>query len=401
MIFNNDHWPPGSFTEFSADRFHVLLGAVDIAQFRPKPSAPKSTQRWIVGSLANKNPGPLIDALDHVGPEVSIRLYGIDAMGLAERYADLVEEGRLQLMGPLFGEDLARFYHGVDCVVATEMMAGWANLAAEAMASGVPVICTRHGTIAFAHHEKTALVVDYPLPANLAASIRRLQADPALSANLCGRGREIIERYSWDAYTERLLSIIHHDGRKHYFYAHDLGLFGKWPVDQRARGLDLLLAQARGASVIEFGMAEGAISRKFLEHGASLHHGFELDADRVTAAEALCAAWSQHDFRQADLSNWDQFRSDQVGLLQESYDIVLYLGLQHHLPTPQRLSTLKGAISLAKRFFAFRAPAVVYESDGVGALLRDEGFIQVSQDSPADHAKHLGLCSIYERVYGA
>src|SRR5208282_3544546 len=274
VIFNNDHWPAGSFTEFSADRFHVLVGAVDIAQFRPKPRRARSAHRWIVGGLANKNPGPLIEALNHLGPEVSIRLYGIGEMGLAERHTDLVESGRLQLMGPLFGEEnLARFYHGVDCVVATEIMAGWVNLAAEAMASGVPVICTRIGTIAFAHHEKTALLVDCPSPVNLAAGIRRLQADPVLCANLCGRGREVIECYSWDAYTKCLLSIIHRDGRSHNSCAPDLGLFRKWPVDQRVHGLELLLAHAKGASVIEFGAAEGAISRKFLEYGASLLHG--------------------------------------------------------------------------------------------------------------------------------
>ena len=208
VIFNNDRWPAGSFTEFSADRFHVLLGAVDRAQFRPRRGPPRNAQRWIAGGLANKNPRPLIDAINHLGAEVSVRLYGIDNMRLAKRYADLVKIGRLQLVGPLFGEDLARFYHGVDCVVATEMMAGWANLAAEAMASGVPVICTRHGTTAFAHHEKTALLVDYPSPVDLAAGIRRLQADPVLCANLCDRGREVIERFSWDAYTERLLYLV-------------------------------------------------------------------------------------------------------------------------------------------------------------------------------------------------
>ena len=213
VIFNNDHWPAGSFKDFSADRFHVLVGAVDVAQFRAKPRPPANANLWIVGGLANKNPRPLIDALDYLGPEVSIRLYGIDAIGLAEQYAHLAEIGRLQLMGPLFGEDLTRFYHGVDCVVATEMMAGWANLVAEAMASGVPVICTRNGTNAFAHNEKTALLVDDPSPVNLAAGIRRLQADPALCVNLRGHGRKIIERYSWDDYTERLLSILHHDGR--------------------------------------------------------------------------------------------------------------------------------------------------------------------------------------------
>lgn len=208
VIFNNNHWGAGSFADFSADRFHVLLGAVDTEKFRPPPPRAKGSKRWIVGGQATKNPFALIEALHFLGPEVSICLYGLDGMGLAVQYARLVETARLRLAGPLFGEDLTRFYHNVDCVVSPETMAGWANLAAEAMASGTPVICTRNGTTAFAYHEETALLVDTPSAANVAAAVRRFQTDSLLVSRLCARGREIIERYSWDAYTDDLLSII-------------------------------------------------------------------------------------------------------------------------------------------------------------------------------------------------
>jgi hypothetical protein len=398
VVFNNDHWPPGSFTEFVADRFHVLLGAVNTTQFRPKPKGATTTQAWVIGGLVNKNPEPLIGALDLLGPEVSLRLYGIDVMGLAERYANLIEIGRLRLMGPLFGNDLTGFYHGVDCVVMTETMAGWANLAAEAMASGVPVVCTRHGTTAFAHHEKTALLVDDPSPINLATSIRRLQDDPGLYEHLCRFGREFMESFPWSSYAADLLTIIEHNNQGHYFHAPNLGLFGKWPVDRRLRGLELLLKHADGSSVVEFGAAEGVIGRKFLENGARLLHGFEFEVGRVEVARSVCAPWSQHEFCQADLSDWDQFEYDQLGFLQEGYDIVLYLSLQQHLPTPSRLITLRGAIRLAKRFFAFRAPAAVYELDGVEALLHNEGFICVSRDRAPDCFEHLEFCRVYERT---
>jgi len=266
------------------------------------------------------------------------------------------------------------------------------------MASGVPVICTRHGTTAFAYHEKTALVIDHPSSVNLAASIRRLQNDLVLCEDLSSRGRKVIESYSWDAYTKDLLSIIELDNRRHYYCAPELELFGKWPVAERARGLELLLMHAKGASVVDFGAAEGAISRMFLDRGANLLHGFELDARRILAAKALCADWNEQDFRQADLSDWRQFTNNHAELLRKDYDIVLYLGIHHHLPLPSRLTTLKEAIRLAKRFFAFRAPAAVYESDGVENLLRDEGFIRVSRDLSQDSAGLLGPCSIYERA---
>jgi hypothetical protein len=124
VIFNNDAWPPESFTNFFADRFHILLGAVDVAKFRPVATRMTRVDRWIVGGQAGKNPAPLIESLSLLGPEVSVRLFGPDRFGLAQQHPDLIESGRLELVGRLLGDDLCRFFHRVDCVVTTETMAG-------------------------------------------------------------------------------------------------------------------------------------------------------------------------------------------------------------------------------------------------------------------------------------
>lgn len=217
VIFNNLDWPVDSFTDFEANRFHVLLGAVDLQAFRPRTSRshPLFAGKWIVGGQAGKNPQPLVEALAELPDQVSLRLFGPDSHGLATIYQQLIDSGRLELTGPLHGEDLYNFYRDVDFVAMTEVFAGWANLVAEAMASGVPVICTPQGTTPFARHEETALVVDVPNPTAIAAGLRRLMDDASLCRRLTDKARETISAYSWDSYARQMLELIQLDSYRH------------------------------------------------------------------------------------------------------------------------------------------------------------------------------------------
>jgi hypothetical protein len=283
----------------------------------------------------------------------------------------------------------------------TEPYAGWANLVAEAMASGVPVVCTPHGTEAIARPEDTALVVAEATPSALAEAVLRLRDDRGLCARLAEAGREVIEAYSWDNYARQMLKLIKHDGQQHYLHVPELGLYGKWSLDERLSGLQPLLERAAGCSVIDFGAAEGVVGREFLKHGAKKLHGFELDAGRVNTANALCAEWRDAAFRAADLSDWDAFHAAHADLIEEAYDIVLYLGIQHHLPPGARLVTLQNSMRLARRYFAVRTSAQVYAADGIDALLHAEGFRSLESEPGGVHAEHLGSLRLYQRVQGA
>lgn len=203
VVFNNLAWPPGSFDDLPAQHHHVLLGAVDTRAFYPAQKRPPDVGRWVVGALASKNPEPLIAALDLLEPGVELRFFGADTFGIAQRFGN-----RIAMAGILHGEALHRFYADLDCVAMTEMSAGWSNLVAEAMASGVAVVCTRHGTQGIARHEDTALVVDDPSPPALAAAIARLRGDTQLCSRLAVRARSGIEAYSWNKYADALIEIV-------------------------------------------------------------------------------------------------------------------------------------------------------------------------------------------------
>jgi glycosyltransferase involved in cell wall biosynthesis len=213
VVFNTPDWTPDSWRDFRAGRFAVLCGAVDTAAFRPDGSRrhPLQAGRWVVGGLASKNPAPLVAALERLGPGTGLRLFGPDIHGLAASAAALVKTGRLDLVGPLDEGALPAFYRSVDCVVATETGAGWANLAAEAMASGVPVVCTKAGSLAFARPGENALVLDEPGPAAIAAAVTRLRGEPGLAEALSEAGERSMADFSWEAYTTALVGLIDGD----------------------------------------------------------------------------------------------------------------------------------------------------------------------------------------------
>lgn len=399
VVFNNLDWPAGTFADFHGRRFHILLGAVDTEAFRPTAyrSHPLRPHEWIVGGQATKNPEPLIEALRLLGAGVTLRLFGHDHLGLAPRHADLVAAGRLQLVGALDEDALPSFYRGVDCVAMVERNAGWANLAAEAAASGVPLICTPHGTAAFARHEDTALVVAEPDAAELAGAIARLRADASLCVYLAERAREAIAAFSWRDYSRELLRLIARNDTFHYLHAPELGLFGKWPVSDRLAGLDPLLAVASGCSVIDFGSAEGVVALEFLRRGAHLLHGFEREPSRVGIASAICADYDGAAFREADLDDFDAFRAANADLLRDGYDIVLYLGIHHHVAAPARQATFDHAVGLARRWFALRTPAASAAADRLDERLAAAGFRRIPAPAGAALSGNLGELALYQR----
>jgi glycosyltransferase involved in cell wall biosynthesis len=100
---------------------------------------------------------------------------------------------------------MADMFARADLFVSAELRAGWSNTTAEAMACGLPVVCTPSGTGDFAFDGETALVAPRPAPFLLRRRIRRLIEDPGLRSRLAEAGRRKIGEFTWSALAERLL----------------------------------------------------------------------------------------------------------------------------------------------------------------------------------------------------
>jgi len=211
VIFNNRHWSKSDQGALSAGRFAVVEGAVNTRALAPASLHRVREDAVIIGGLANKNPGPLLAAVRPLPARYVLRLFG-DPREARSLGGDLLQCGRLELVGLLDEEELASYYSGLDCIVHTETFAGWSNLAAEALACGLPLICTPHGTGAFAEHEKTALVVE-PHAEAIKSALERLCSDRILAQSLSRLGREKIELFSWERYARELLAACDGFGR--------------------------------------------------------------------------------------------------------------------------------------------------------------------------------------------
>ncbi|MEJ2722607.1 MAG: glycosyltransferase family 4 protein [bacterium] len=105
-------------------------------------------------------------------------------------------------------EELAALYTSCHLFVSAEKRAGWANTVAEAMACGLPVVCTRSGARDIAEHRRSAWVVRWRHRYFVEAGIRALYRDPALADRLRANALQLIRRFSWPHVVDQLEDVI-------------------------------------------------------------------------------------------------------------------------------------------------------------------------------------------------
>jgi glycosyltransferase involved in cell wall biosynthesis len=114
---------------------------------------------------------------------------------------------RVRLDRDIPREQLRIVYGSADLFVSAEKRAGCSNTTIEAMACGVPVVCTRSGTTDFAIAGETALVV--PRTAwHLRRAIARMMGDPGLRERLAAAGLARARAFSWERTADQLLASV-------------------------------------------------------------------------------------------------------------------------------------------------------------------------------------------------
>lgn len=395
LVFNNRHWQVGDYTEFGANEFRFLIGAVDTERFAviDRPLA-KPGALCTIGGQARKNPLPLIEALYFLPDNFRVKLFGACQRELGGAYHDLVVSGRLEFVGPIDEGDLVDYFATVDLIVSTELVAGWSNLAAEAMASGVPLLCTTAGTLDLGVDGETAVLLDSLSPRFLAGKIEVLWQDENKRRSLRVNARRHIASFDWKRYALTLLDLLQGGRECHYYHAPTLGLHGKWPLDTRLDGLADIIQTARGKTVLDLGAAEGLIAKVMLDAGAELVHGLEIDPERVRQANQLCADHRHAQFLSGNLS-------DAQGVLESpdlltTYDIVLYLGVHQHIPPNRRLELLDRIASRCGDFLAIRTAEALFEADAIDARLLAQGLGLIGA-APGSASQSSGMLRLYRR----
>jgi glycosyltransferase involved in cell wall biosynthesis len=105
-------------------------------------------------------------------------------------------------------DKMAWLFGQADVFVMAELKAGWANTTAEAMACGVPVVCTPSGSRDFAENGLTALVAPFPLAGLIRRRLERLILDAPLRRRLAEAGTARIRDFTWSRLADRLLETF-------------------------------------------------------------------------------------------------------------------------------------------------------------------------------------------------
>ncbi len=401
LVFNNKAaWPDQYLPQFMSDAIFFLEGAVDYSQFctprnRPHPSI---DHPLIVGGLSYKNPDLLLEAVRRYPYPITLKLFGTISPSLDSQSLDLKHQGKLILIGPLEDSELPEFYQSVDCIVHMDQHAGWANLAAEAMASCVPLICTQHGTQAFAKDKESALVMKEITADEIMTNLEIIHLNrEGFAEKLARAGRDRIQAFTWKKYSKELLQLIQQATSKFYIRVPEMGLHGKWSLDTRLNGLQPVIDSCENRTILDLGAAECTLAEIFIKAGAQSIDCVDMNKDYYVSGKRILAPYPNATMHLSNLCPWEKFLLENQIWLCESYDIVLFLGVYHHLPKSQRKAVLLGAAKLAKDKLIMRTPDSFFSDENLLILLQEAGF-SCSHTFADDATRSSGGLHILQRI---
>jgi glycosyltransferase involved in cell wall biosynthesis len=189
-------------------RVVVVPNGVDAEVFAPAPDTGRIPGRLVVTTSADislKGLPVLAEAVAKLrtGRRIELVVVGRRAPeGVGSRaVARLGLDDVVRFTGALPPEEITRVYAEAQVAVVPSLYEGFCLPAAEAMASGVPLVATTGGALpeVTGPDGEAALCVPPDDPDALAVAIERLLDDAELRARLSGAGRaRVLERFTWE-----------------------------------------------------------------------------------------------------------------------------------------------------------------------------------------------------------
>ncbi len=188
-------------------RVHVMYNGIDADVFRPGDEEARETGALLfVGNAEDYNKGIVfaLRAMALLPADSPAHLYLVGGRSGPARLADaeiarLGIGARVTVVGRVRETELAAWYRRAHILLSPSLYEGFGLPAAEAMASGTPVIATDAGALpeVIAHGE-TGVIVPAGDAAALADAIASLLADPVRCRAFGAAGRaRVLERFMW------------------------------------------------------------------------------------------------------------------------------------------------------------------------------------------------------------
>ena len=169
--------------------------------------------------------------------------------------------------------------------------------------------------------------------------------------------------------------------------------------EDRLLGLRPLLEKANGLTILDIGCHVGTIAEAFAQQGAALIHVVDLYRPGVRKArDRLQAYETQAVFKRCDLAGGMSAIRIALPPLRPRYDIVLYLGMHHHMVSQMSAADLAqfvdDLLSSTDAYFAVRTSARHMGELHKGIVERQFGLWAAHEDYP----RPVGPLRIYRRL---
>ncbi len=204
------HWP----------KLRVVHCGVDLAAFSPKrhslPDGDGTTEILTVGRLTSvKGQACLIEALELIlKSSVPARLTIVGEGAAREEIEGVARrlgiESRVEMTGAIGQDDIQDLYERADVFALASFAEGIPVVLMEAMAKEIPVVAPAiMGIPELIEHEVSGLLTRPARPDQIADCVKRLAADPELSARLGSQGRRAVaERFDVHRGAEKLRDLF-------------------------------------------------------------------------------------------------------------------------------------------------------------------------------------------------
>lgn len=186
----------------------AIPGGVNLQHFGPGPRRDGPYTITVVGRVDKKREAipVLLDAFKRLGwKDARIRVVTDEMARVPLKYFFIRK--KIEQVDGRDQKALVDFYRDSDVFVTMERTAGWSNPAAEAMACGVPVICTKFGTTDFAD-ASTAIVVPTDDVEALAAALKSVREDREAAKKRVAAGLERIKAFDWERVADGMLKVF-------------------------------------------------------------------------------------------------------------------------------------------------------------------------------------------------
>jgi glycosyltransferase involved in cell wall biosynthesis len=136
-------------------------------------------------------------------PELALVMLGPDKgdgsrEAFTRRVHDLGVEGRIEMLGRVEKQEVARHLAAADIFLNTTNVDNTPISVLEALSAGLCVISTNVGGIPYLlEHERTALLVPQGDAGAMSSAIERIVVDPALAQRLSAHGRALAMQHDW------------------------------------------------------------------------------------------------------------------------------------------------------------------------------------------------------------